>query len=138
MQVNFKHNFSTHRNKEQSFGAIKADDKAIQRLTEFVSNNENRIFKLNELITSQAKNTEDIFLSTDKFNKLTTKIGFADNAYETPSSNPIQIIEEAINFLKSFERHRIMKSNVKLEENISKYGHDEGINQLMNKIRIDL
>lgn len=31
-----------------------------------------------------------------------------------------------------------MKSNVKLEENISKYGHDEGINQLMNKIRIDL
>lgn len=80
MQVNFKHNFSTHRNKEQSFGAIKADDKAIQRLTEFVSNNENRIFKLNELITSQAKNTEDIFLSTDKFNKLTTKIGFADNA----------------------------------------------------------
>lgn len=134
MQVNFNPQVKQH----QNFGmAIKADEGAIRRLTEYVSSNKKEIFKLNELIVSQARHTDDIFLSTDKFNKLTSRVGSSDFMVESQNTSPINVIEKTVDFVKSLEQRSILKSKINLSENLSKYGLDEVLNQITNKMKID-
>lgn len=134
MQVNFNPQVKQH----QNFGmAIKADESAIRRLTEYVSSNKKEIFKLNELIASQARHTDDIFLSTDKFNKLTSRVGSSDFMVESQNTSPINVIEKTVDFVKSLEQRSILKSKINLSENLSKYGLDEVLNQITNKMKID-
>ncbi|GEM_PF-6741472 len=135
MQVNFNPQVKH----QQNFGmAIRSSEGGIRRLTEYISKNQNEIFKLNELVASEARHTNDIFLSTDKFNKLTARVGFLDFS-ENPNINvsPIDLIENAVNFRKSLERNNVLKSKINLSAQIDKDGYAEALKQIMNKMKID-
>lgn len=126
MQINLNTQYS-----KPYFGmAIKADEKAIRKLADVLHNRRDYIFTLNELIASQSQKSTDIFLSTDRFNNLTTRVGDLTDIKECPAFDAIQTIQNAASFVDFVERNQML-------ENVYKQGVDKVISQVINKIKID-
>lgn len=121
---------------QQNFGmAIYADHKAINKLTKFIQTEEKHLFRLNELITSQKNKPQDIFLSTDQFDKLTARVGYDTNTLET--NNPIDVVEYAARIVDGIENRMVLKSQISLNDTIRQNGKEAATQHVINKLKID-